>query len=425
MEPKLVCHQDTLRGLHQLHDEYGQGDKNYFVGTHRAVPPSVTVARVRELMPLMGITRVANVTGLDRIGIPVVMVCRPNARSLAVSQGKGLDLEAATASGLMEAAELFHAEHIELPLKLGSNSELSHSHTFVDIDRLPHVAGGRFDRNLVTLWIEGVDLLSGESRWLPFESVRTNFTLPMPPGSGCFDCSSNGLASGNTAAEAICHAICEIVERDATALWNRIAPSARAGTGVNLKSVRDETCRGVLRKLEHADFDVCVWETTTDVGVPSFFCLIDDRRSPTSHTGVGSGAHPQPEIALLRALTEAVQVRTTYISGTRDDILPEEYGEQHRAGRRRTAARLQAEHSPVRDFGSIADRSQNSFAADLAWLLERLRAVGVREVVSVDLSRSGFDISVVRVVIPGLEGPDDHDAYVPGERARRLLGMAR
>jgi ribosomal protein S12 methylthiotransferase accessory factor YcaO len=30
------------------------------------------------LAPVMGITRVANVTGLDSVGIPVVMVCRPN-----------------------------------------------------------------------------------------------------------------------------------------------------------------------------------------------------------------------------------------------------------------------------------------------------------------------------------------------------------
>ena len=355
MEPHLVCQRDTLH-RHQLHDDDVRGQKHYFGGTHRAVHPSVTIARVRELMPRMGITRVANVTGLDRIGIPVVMVCRPNARSLAVSQGKGIDLEAATASGLMEAAELFHAEHIELPLKLGSSSELSHSHAFVDVDRLPRVAGGRFNRNLVLLWIEGIDLLSGEPRWLPFESVSTNFTLPPPPGSGCFDCSSNGLASGNTAVEATCHAICEIVERDATALWNRIAPGERAKTGVNLESVSDEACREVLGKLEHADFDVAVWETTTDVGVPAFFSVIADRRNAISHHGVGAGAHPAPEIALLRALTEAVQVRTTYISGTRDDLLPEEYGEQRRAGTRSIAARLLAEHSPVRDFGAIADR---------------------------------------------------------------------
>lgn len=418
----MVYQQDQSHNLPRHLAGRSGGEKKYFVGMHRAVHPSVTIAHVRELMPRMGITRVANVTGLDRIGVPVVTVCRPNARSLAVSQGKGLDLEAATASGLMEAAEFFHAEHIELPLKLGSLSELSHSHRFVDVDRLPRVANSRFDRNLVMLWIEGQDLLSGEPRWLPFESVRANFTLPAPPGSGCFDCSSNGLASGNTGAEATCHAICEIIERDATALWNLISPAERTLTGVRLGTVKDKACGEVLGKLEEADFDVAAWETTTDVGVPAFFCMIADRRNPANHHGVGAGAHPAPNIALLRALTEAVQVRTTYISGARDDLLPDEYGERQRASRRRIAARLLAEQSPVRDFGSITDRSQRSFAADLEWLLERLRAVGVREAVSVDLSKSWFGLSVVRVVIPGLEGPDDHDAYAPGERACRLIG---
>jgi len=55
----------------------------------------------------MGITRVANVTGLDHVGIPVVMACRPNARGLAVSQGKGLTLDAAKASAVMESIIFF------------------------------------------------------------------------------------------------------------------------------------------------------------------------------------------------------------------------------------------------------------------------------------------------------------------------------
>ncbi|MDZ5697900.1 YcaO-like family protein [Chelativorans sp. M5D2P16] len=410
--------------LEQLHDNRSDGAKEVFLGSHRTVAPSETVARVNKLMSWMGITRLANVTGLDRIGVPVVMVCRPNARSLAVSQGKGIDLAAAAASGLMEAAELYHAEHIDLPLKLGSYSELAQSHAFVDVDRLPKVSDIPFDQNLVTLWIEGVDLFSGTSRWVPFESVRTNFTLPLPPGSGYFDCSSNGLASGNTMVEAVCHAICEVVERDATALWNRIPSKDRARTGLNLDSVADEACREVLGKLERTEFDVTAWETTSDVGVPAFFCLITDRRSPRNHHGVGAGAHPAPGIALLRALTEAIQVRTTYISGARDDLLPEEYTETERARKARVAARLRAEHLPERDFGAIPDRSSDNFADDLAWLLSRLRAVDVREVVAVDLSKSWLGLSIVRIVVPGLEGPDDHDAYVPGERTRRLLGGA-
>ncbi len=56
-------------------------------------------------LAVMGISRVTNVTGLDTVGIPLVMVCRPNSRSISVSQGKGCDLDAAKASGVMESVE--------------------------------------------------------------------------------------------------------------------------------------------------------------------------------------------------------------------------------------------------------------------------------------------------------------------------------
>src|SRR6516164_6998373 len=85
-------------------------------GTHRSQSLDHTLKRVLRLAPVMGITRVANVTGLDAVGVPVVMVCRPNSRSVAVSQGKGIDLASARASGLMEAAELYHAETTTMAL---------------------------------------------------------------------------------------------------------------------------------------------------------------------------------------------------------------------------------------------------------------------------------------------------------------------
>ncbi len=145
--------------------------KAYRRGTHRMVAPSQTLARVRPFMAEMGITRIANVTGLDRIGIPVVMVFRPNSRSIAVSQGKGLDLDAAKASGVMEAVETYHAERIALPLKLGSANDLRASHDLIELDRLPPMPGSRFHRSFQLLWIEGRDLIGGSSLWLPYELV--------------------------------------------------------------------------------------------------------------------------------------------------------------------------------------------------------------------------------------------------------------
>ena len=66
------------------------------------VAPSETLSRYRPLALRMGITRLGNITGLDRIGIPVAVAVRPNSRSVSVSQGKGVDLTQAITSALME-----------------------------------------------------------------------------------------------------------------------------------------------------------------------------------------------------------------------------------------------------------------------------------------------------------------------------------
>src|SRR5215213_1288851 len=133
--------------------------KTFRSGTHRTAAPEATLARVRPLLPVMGITRIANVTGLDHIGVPVVMVCRPNSRSLAVSQGKGITLAAAKASGVMESIENYHAERITRPLLLGRYEDLRYTHRLVDVAGLPFVAGSVYHPSLDLLWIEGWDLM--------------------------------------------------------------------------------------------------------------------------------------------------------------------------------------------------------------------------------------------------------------------------
>ena len=61
--------------------------------------------RLAPYLSSLGITRVANVTGLDYLGISVVMAVRPNSYNLSVYQGKGVTLDAARASAVMEAYE--------------------------------------------------------------------------------------------------------------------------------------------------------------------------------------------------------------------------------------------------------------------------------------------------------------------------------
>ncbi len=397
----------------------GGGVKRFRAGTHRTVSPEETVARLQPLLPALGITRVANVTGLDRIGVPVVMVCRPNSRSVAVSQGKGLTLAAAKASGIMEAAEGFHAERIEQPLRLGSSRELGRTLVLADVEGLPLRRDSRWHADLQILWIEATDLNSDEPVWVPYEVVHSNYTHPLPTGSGCFAATTNGLASGNHLLEAICHAICEIVERDASNLSHHSAKPERDAARIDQRSISDPACRSVLERIEQAGLRIAIWETTTDIGIAAFECLIADERAAGGHAGSGAGCHAMAEIALLRALTEAVQVRNTYVTGSRDDLRAEEYVPSERVERLRQLRMSMATTAPARDFSAVPSHCFDSFDEECRWLLGRLAAIGCSRVLAVDLTKPEFGLAVVRVVIPGLEGIDDPD-YAPGARVRKL-----
>lgn len=402
--------------------------KRHRAGTHRLVSPEQTLERIRPLMPVMGITRIANISGLDCLGIPTVMVCRPNSRSLAVSQGKGLDLVSAKVSGLMESIEMYHAERITLPLKLASYNELRFTLPVVDVTQLPRLSSSSYHDNLRLLWIEGRELRHGTPVWLPFELVHVNFTLPLPAGSGSFFMSSNGLSSGNHLLEAISHGICEVVERDATTLWNALDDEGRYRTRLDLATVDDPNCREVLARFERAGVELAVWESTSDIGLPCFICTIAEREldplRPLYPT-TGMGCHPSREVALLRALTEAAQARVTLISGSRDDLGRSRYqSTQDEAYWLRTRA-LMGAGGPMRRFQDVPSFESETLEEDVTFELERLNAAGLEQVVVVDLTRPEFGIPVVRVVIPGLESLHDAPGYVRGPRADKVLRERR
>ncbi len=353
------------------------------------------------------------------------MVTRPNARSLSVAQGKGLTLAAARASGLMEAIESYHAEHLTLPLKLASHADLCATHRMIDVAALPRYARGSFHADLRTLWIEGVDLFDGRPRWLPHAVVHTDFRVPFPPGTGVFLMSSSGLASGNHPVEAVCHGLAELIERDAITLWRALRPAARLTTRLDLDTVDDPACLDVLARYAAAGVSVAVADVTSDVGIAAFHAAIVDRE-PRPDRAIapmaGMGCHPSRGIALLRALTEAAQTRLTLISGARDDVLsqwlaPEAYLAAHRwFHEERTAP------GPRRRFDQVPTREHDHFEDDLGVMLDGLRAVGCGEAVVVNLTRPEIGVPVVRVVVPGLEALDDLPGYLPGRRARAARG---
>jgi YcaO-like protein with predicted kinase domain len=383
-----------------------------------AFSPNEVLARVLARKDEFGITRVAVLTGLDRIGIPVVMVCRPNARSSAVFNGKGVDLAAAKASGIMEAVETWHAETIRLPLVFASFADLHARMSLVDIDGLPKRPGPSFDPNLPILLVEGRNLIDDRAMALPFEIVHIDTRMTAPPMSGALSMSTNGLASGASFAAAVSHGLCELIERDASSLWRQSPPNEQDARRLDLATIDDPKALTVLDRLSNAELDVAVWDITTEVGVCAFQCYITDRAGEIAHVGVGSACYPGRSRALLGAMLEAAQVRTTYIIGSREDIEPFDYDPSFLARRNAEARALMRPTKRIRSFKSAATSEFESAEARVDWLLDRLRSIGLTQAVAVDLTQPEYGIPVVRMVVPGLEGFDHHPVqYAPGSRA--------
>jgi ribosomal protein S12 methylthiotransferase accessory factor len=403
---------------------HGPVPKSFRHGTHRTTAPEETLARVAPAAQQIGITRLGNVTGLDRIGIPVTVAVRPNSRSFSVSQGKGLGLSQALASAMMEAIELFHGENLTERTVVASFRQLSAETRVVSPDSLCGTGILLLDQAEIA-WIEGYDLLSREQRWVPWEVVHTDYTLPTSHSGEHFLSGTNGLASGNHLAEAISAAICELVERDAVALWHAQDIHARSRCRVDIASITDDDCRSLLDLYDRARISPRLWDVTSDIGIPAFICDIPaatDDPSAGLRRYRGAGCHPNRAIALVRAITEAAQTRLTYIAGIRDDLLDYTESVNDRLGAALLDAASQA--AEARSFADVPSFDADDVTADLRWELDRLRAVGVERAIAVDLTRPDFGIPVVRMVIPGLEWDCTHPRYVPGSRARRAGGRA-
>jgi len=389
--------------------------KQYFDGTHRIRPPAQTVDLMRKFFPVFGITRIADVTGLDRVGLPTIVVCRPNSRSMAVSQGKGVTYDAAVASAVMESIEIFHAERIVSPVIHACLEDIRYTHAVIQVDQLPLSKRAVFNPFTPMLWIQMRRVDNQNGILVPYELVHTNYTRPLPPGSGFFLSTSNGLASGNSLAEAKIHGLCEVIERDSVALWSHLSWELRDARRIDQRTIHDPALHQIIRKFEDADIDLAIWDVTSDIGVPVYLvwaCEKGDVPVLLSRPSVGAGCHPCREIALSRALTEAAQERLTLITGARDDLRKDYYSEMQFRETIALTGRL--------SFAARKSLDTNSPDSDLAWIQSQLNSAGHNDACFIDVTADyvSDQIAVVRVLVPGLEGPHDDPRYVAGLRAQ-------
>jgi ribosomal protein S12 methylthiotransferase accessory factor len=392
-------------------------------GVHRTVAASVTWRRIEPAIVRAGVTRVADITGLDHLGIPVFSCVRPSAvrASVSVTCGKGASRAQARVGAAMEAIEYHCAETPARPLRRATFEALAREEATLDPADLilPEWSPYRPDRPIE--WTAGWSLTTGEPCWIPANAV-------LHPYAGTRDQlmilrgSTNGLASGNEVEEAICHALAEVIERDAwTLCWVRV----RFGAGEEVPGVDVSAATGeagwLYERFRRAGIEVFVRDITSDLGVPAYYAATIERTGVHLLSHEGMGAHPDPSVALVRALTEAAQSRAADIQGSREDL---DYW-RRRAGtwdgvsdvwglrRATTTAPLSAARGA--GHADILD--------DIQWMMGRLATAGLTRAYVVDLSHPAIGVPVVRVVVPGLEFTAI-DEYRVGPRVRRVAARA-
>ena len=397
--------------------EYAEAtDPSYRVaGTSvRTSSADASIARVTPYLKDYGITRVANVTHLDRVGVPVHTALKPLGTTLSNGSGKGLTMEASKISAIMEAIEQTHWENDQFPRVETTQADLlAQGVQVTEGSDLPLFKLSLWNDRLPLDWTTGHDLVTGDEVWVPAELVQANLRSRLAIST--FVTSSNGLASGNNVFEAIYSGLTELVERDAIAMYQAEGNRQTYDPAIDLDQLSahyGEPFHGLRELIERAELRLFVFDCTNEVGVPTYKAFVHDLAVSRAGAFGGYGTSLDPSVALCRAVTEAMQSRGLVIAGSRDDQF----------GSVRDASLMHSNHYEAPPAGTMPlvireNESTGSIVDDVAVVTRKLQDSGMDRIVVLRHTEPGDPVQVVRVIVPRLEGYR-FEQYTPGPRAR-------
>jgi ribosomal protein S12 methylthiotransferase accessory factor YcaO len=408
-----------------------------------------------EIIPLcikIGVTRISDITFMDRLYIPNYSTILPGTEdSIWVYSGKGTTKSHAKASALMEAIERHSSLSSTYPRTFiqGSYLQLSKSYNKVlhPAEVVEPVKQEYNDKDAIMDFLPGFDLLANEEVLVPVEIALYRYS-PKRPAICAFPYShTNGLASGNVLEEAVCHALCEVIERDAVSIADlcvssipynileKIIDALRKEEGgypvtripvedkfvddssifpdVDISEIAEEfepikclvnrfTDAGISLRIKHI--------TQKDIGIPTFVASsIEWITHDYGYFAKGSGTHPDARIALTRAITEVSQTRAANIQGARDDLKKIQYKENDEIYKRKwqfmpaSSSLTRKNKKNVIKFSEIKTHMNEDILGDINLILYSLKKAGLKRAIVVDLTNPNIGIPVVRAIVPGLE----------------------
>lgn len=421
VDPTAVCPELESRPKHVRTDTGARGEdpaRTYARYRHLISPVSGAVRRVRRVD--MGAPNLLHVyTASHAMSDKADSFTALMRDGRDPSGGKGSTAEQARVSALCEALERFTAvstgNEIDAVGELADVKGSIHPADFLLFSERQYEAREAwnpgqsrfqyvpepFDEREAIAWSRVWCLQTGERAYLPSAMLYFAFD---GPGSEYGQASSNGLAAGQNAEEAILHGFLELVERDAIALWwyNRLRVP-----GLDVASFDDPYVNDVFTHYDDLGRRAWVLDLTSDLGIPVFAAISARREASRPEVIFGFGAHLDPSIALRRCVTEMNQMlatvlrpddeRRAQLSGTFDDAL-----------RWWEGATLEENPYVVPDVDSgsrgrecFDDRSSADVRDDIHACLDTATRYDLAVYVR-DMTRGDLGIPVVKVVVPGL-----------------------
>lgn len=387
-------------------------------GSHIAFPCE-TIERVKQVLPKLGVAKLEQIPPEFTDGVPIFRVNEASVKTKCHRHawygapqptsldnppqecfGKGMTLEQSQASALMEAVERYsgqrfsHSNIVEATYdKVGA---LAVAPSQFNFPTLPLKCFGCAESNkwcfprleeVSDEWSWGYSLVSKSAALLPSALVYYPY-ISKHRSSFTFN-DTGGLAAGNSLEEAVLQGTAEVVERDAQYYSFNLGNlgSMRMVDFSNTQNVYIQQFLGEVLPAESVfAFQVENKKFTLDIpAFSAFVCYVvgGERR----YFG-GSGASLNPEVALLRALTELEQQKArqkAYVQFDRGKLIVHEGWKQEN----------------IICLEDIPNQSTGDVSSDIELCSAKLSRNGLDMIVS-DLTHPEIGIPVTRVVIPKL-----------------------
>jgi YcaO-like protein with predicted kinase domain len=359
-------------------------------------------AHLDSLAVKLGITRLANLTGLDRIGYPVVAAIRPKSLSLTVSMGKGATLEQAQTAAIMEAAELYFSERPPGDTITASFGELGEGRA-IDPKQFEPMCASETLHAMPLEWVKGKCLLLGVDLWVPWQAVSMDLSIHLEATPRVLRHGSTGLAASFDLIGASLHGLCEVIERDSHNTWNGLSDTARLQTLVDVRASSNADLASLLDRIHDAGLHLFLWDMTGQGSLPCYLAeLVDFASDAPTAFAQGVAAHMRTSTAIDKAIAEALQVRLTYISGSRDDLDWTDYGSRYDAvvASRKWLSTLPLQYRKASHDHNITNPDVKSAFNEIC---QRLEHRGISQVVVVPLSPPDHNLCAVKIIVPGLK----------------------